>query len=164
MICGADNMSARTELALGGLALVATGINAGFSAGITASVYPAMMELDEKSALKYFAGFYTRAAIMQPLLSVASLAASGAALASCPLTKASQNGHIVATASAAFILGWTRLLMIRENNEMVALGSKGQTSPKAGRMLKSWGTRHNVRTIVSASALCFLAYSFLQRS
>ncbi|KAK9842665.1 hypothetical protein WJX74_000323 [Apatococcus lobatus] len=156
-------MSERTELALGGLALVSSGLFAGFAAGITVSVYPAMMELDEKSALKYFSGFYTRAAVMQPLLLVTALAASGGALATCPLTSLSQKGHIVSAAASAFMLGWTRLTMVSENNEMVALGKKGQTSPKAGRMLDSWGTRHNVRTIVSVASFCVLGYAFLRR-
>lgn len=156
-------MSDRTELALEGLALVATGLSAGFCAGITVSVYPAMMTLDEKSALKFFAAFYPPAAVMQPLLALTAIAASGTALATCPLTSLSQKGHIVAGVTGAFILGWTKLVMVKENDEIVELGKRGQTSPKAKTMLESWGPRHNVRTIVGVSALCFLGYAWLQR-
>lgn len=156
-------MSDRTALALEGLALVATGLSAGFCGGITVAVYPGMMALDDKSALKFFAKFYPAAAVMQPLLALTSIAASGGALATCPLTSLSQKGHIVAGCTGAFILGWTKLVMVKENDEIVELGKKGQTSPKARRLLESWGPRHNVRTIAGVSALCFLAYTWLQR-
>ena len=159
----AEAMSDRTELALQGVALVATGLSAGFCAGITVAVYPGMMTLDEKSALKFFAAFYPSAAVMQPLLALTSIAASGAALATCPLTSLSQKGHIVAGVTGACILGWTKTVMVKENNEMVELGKKGQSSPKAKRLLESWGPRHNARTIVGVSAFCFLAYAWLQR-
>ena len=152
------------EGSLRGVALIATGLHAGFNIGIMLSTYPAMVRMDDKTALKFFSDFYNRAKVPQVSQLLLCLLASGTALAACPLTSTVQAGHIASMLDAVFVLGWTKTQMVKENDEMVELGAKGQTNPKARRMLQSWGFRHNVRTVVATATFCYLAYAFMKHT
>ena len=152
------------EGSLKGVALVVTGLHAGFSLGHLLSTHPAMMRLEDKAALKLFAEFYGPAKKAQMLQLITIMLASGTALAACPLTSRVRTGHIASLLDAVFVTAWTMTQMYKDNDEMVELGSKGQTSPKARTMLQTWGMRHSVRTVVASTTFCYLAYAFLKRS
>ena len=126
-------------------------------------MWPAVKVLDEKAALRFFADFYPRGMALQPALVGLSAIASGAALATSPLTSLTQAAHIASIVNAVAIVSWTKIVMVKDNNAMVELGRKGETAPNAKQMLQSWGTRHNVRTLFCVGTFCFLTYAFLKR-
>ena len=133
------------------LPIVCTGLFAGVHLCIRYSAYPAMIALDDTSALRYFTQFYPPLATLQPALIGVAALASTLRLTLTNVSSLAANLHFLVIVHMLYILGYTFGVMLDDNNKMLALGktdSKWEESKQKGEvrtMLRDWGSRNEAR-------------------
>lgn len=135
------------------LPIVGVGLFAGVQLCIHSSTYPAMAALDDNNAVQFFSRFYPPLKLIQPALLILAALASLTRITLTATTTASMSSlaystHVLVILHTLFVLVWTVVVMIGDNNRLLAAAEQKWKESKKGEirtMLRSWGVRNEAR-------------------
>lgn len=133
---------------------------------ISAVEVPGRAQLPPREAVQWFRQSFPRAAKLQPaFLITGTLASVLRYFSSSPaaLSASLQQALLVNVATNLFLLFWTRTMIIPGANELMKATNQ-RTDAQSSQLLRQWGSRHAVRTLLSAvAATGLLAVRFGQQ-
>ena len=118
--------------------------------------HPARLKLTTRDAAQSFRTSYPRAATLQPALLRIGLVASALRYfkATAPVvlyTESLQRAHLINLVTSVTIAIWTVKAMIPGNETLM---TKPQLSERdVDRLLRNWGKKHAVRTVLSSVSM-----------
>lgn len=126
---------------------------------ITLVEHPGRMQLPTRNAVQWFRRSYPRAAFVQSNLLRIGLVASALRYfrATAPVVlhvESLQRAHLINLITSLTIVVWTVKVMVPGNEAL--MGAKELTDSQSDQLLRAWGLKHAVRTVLSGVAMIVL--------
>ncbi|KAK9761878.1 hypothetical protein K7432_012894 [Basidiobolus ranarum] len=139
------------------VSVTSSGLFAGAAIYITYVQHPALMTASPREMVNQFQVFYPRAAKLQATLALTAMVGSAGA---AYLTE--RQIYIIPSVLFATVVGYT-LLSIKKINTRLLTMKKEDPSPNVQQLIKTWGRKHFVRSVLSSVGFGVLIYDVFRR-